>query len=456
MASTRQDSYSSSQRLQFENARRLDGFNQPDTFWDERHKFAKRSTTLLGEWNLQDKVGKQHWPVMSRYYDPLTMDAVQLSRLLANDTQFTVPTFPWFLEYMMVENGVSQIHQTSADDNHKRGIFSSAVRESPITIVHVAQERLYFKGDTISAVSVDSITWVSILQHFDVLPNFLELVHSNQGGSFSYTTYGRNEILSEDSSDSFREEDVTPEAFHVGYRVGSWGRPGYAIYARRDFHTNQVLVVLMGTTGSQRLSRLEHLFDPSWGIDLFHIVFELQSLALDTVEETRWKLDHKTQALESETGITIVHMHDVQPLNPEELRFNKSLHVIAEFAMFVAGGSARVRSNIIIMSEHMTEYEDICSKVPGAQTKLYEFKNLRSMCAYKISLAQHQHDQIQELRARLQSQLDIVKALVVQRDTLLKIDIASASKRDNEFMQSIAVVTLIFLPGTFVATFFSM
>ena len=177
---------------------------------------------------------------------------------------------------------------------------------------------------------------------------------------------------------------------------------------------------------------------------------------LDVVEETQWDLDYNTQALETGTGITATHMHDVQPLDPEELKFNKSLHIVAEFAMFISSGSVMIRSNFAAMAGHLIKYEEVCRSMTGFAVRSRGLENLQSGCALKVSLAELQHGHIEELRARLQAQLDITKALVVQRDTLVQIDIAQASKRDAEYMQGIAVVTMIFLPGTFVATFFSM
>jgi hypothetical protein len=103
--------------------------------------------------------------------------------------------------------------------------------------------------------------------------------------------------------------------------------------------------------------------------------------------------------------------------------------------MFVAGGSARLRSSFSAMLYHLSVYEKVCAIVSGCEVKRGVLDNLRSICATKLSLVQYQHDHIQELRQRLEAQLAITKTLVAQRDTLLQIDIAKASKRDNEFMQ---------------------
>lgn len=82
--------------------------------------------------------------------------------------------------------------------------------------------------------------------------------------------------------------------------------------------------------------------------------------------------------------------------------------------------------------------------------------NLRQSGTLLIELARSQHDQIKELQTRLRSQIDVTRTLMAQRDTQIQLDIAYSAKRDSELMRGIATITMIFLPATFVATFFSM
>jgi Mg2+ and Co2+ transporter CorA len=64
--------------------------------------------------------------------------------------------------------------------------------------------------------------------------------------------------------------------------------------------------------------------------------------------------------------------------------------------------------------------------------------------------------QINGLYARVAAQQDVTKTLIAQWDTQINIEIAKAAKRDSELMKGITVVTMVFLPATFMATFFSM
>ena len=66
-------------------------------------------------------------------------------------------------------------------------------------------------------------------------------------------------------------------------------------------------------------------------------------------------------------------------------------------------------------------------------------------------------------QARMSNQLTLILSLFSQEDQSIGIDIAKASKsialesrRDSSSMKTLAVVAMVFLPGTFIATFFAM
>jgi len=56
---------------------------------------------------------------------------------------------------------------------------------------------------------------------------------------------------------------------------------------------------------------------------------------------------------------------------------------------------------------------------------------------------------------RLNTQFNILYNLTTQRDSRLQLTIAEAAKRDSSTMRAISILTLVFLPATFVSTVFS-
>lgn len=127
----------------------------------------------------------------------------------------------------------------------------------------------------------------------------------------------------------------------------------------------------------------------------------------------------------------------------------------------------RVNANLKIMSSLIQDCKDLVSEandddfkktklVPISKWLLENLEKLRNECqGLLLEVACNQKI--------AQSQLEIVYNLVAQRDNkdnlkMAKIsaDIAAVTKDDSFAMRTIAVMSITFLPGTFVASFFSM
>ncbi|KIX95248.1 uncharacterized protein Z520_09165 [Fonsecaea multimorphosa CBS 102226] len=82
---------------------------------------------------------------------------------------------------------------------------------------------------------------------------------------------------------------------------------------------------------------------------------------------------------------------------------------------------------------------------------------------FRLGLLQNFGRRAKSLNERLSNEINLGLNLVVQRDTRktveiseMTVDISSAARSDSASMKTIAVVTLAFLPATFVCTIFSM
>ncbi|CAI6340158.1 unnamed protein product [Periconia digitata] len=62
----------------------------------------------------------------------------------------------------------------------------------------------------------------------------------------------------------------------------------------------------------------------------------------------------------------------------------------------------------------------------------------------------------QSLTERLRSEINLAFSLVAQRDSRVMVEIGQDSKSDNRNVRSIAIVGLIYLPGTFISGLFGM
>lgn len=202
-----------------------------------------------------------------------------------------------------------------------------------------------------------------------------------------------------------------------------------------------------------------------------------------TLEEHRRKLDGEVVSLESRTGMGVwyktteafsniseyeVLMHDLHDCNTYLIIFTNVLNFEIEFGSFCG--------RLFEVFEELRER--------NGDGKFHTDKardGFRQHLAYCMNDSRFRQNQTQSLRMRVQSQLDVVSfsladtcysihprnhstdynqmySLISQRDSRLNLSIAEDSKRlaeavqqDSRTMKTIALMTLIFLPGTLLA-----
>ena len=92
------------------------------------------------------------------------------------------------------------------------------------------------------------------------------------------------------------------------------------------------------------------------------------------------------------------------------------------------------------------------SAAPEAKARReYTTRLLEEHLAYLTSLEQGGLALIGDLKRRIQAQLTVAYNFNLQRDSRVNLEVAIGSKRDSSAMKIIAILTTIFLPGTYVA-----
>ncbi|QMW34944.1 hypothetical protein F9C07_2280560 [Aspergillus flavus] len=81
---------------------------------------------------------------------------------------------------------------------------------------------------------------------------------------------------------------------------------------------------------------------------------------------------------------------------------------------------------------------------------------IRELIEHNVCLAKSIEDHVLCLQARMELQLDVLYSFVAQSDNRLNARLAASTGRDSTSMKILAFITTIFLPGTFIATLFSM
>jgi len=239
-------------------------------------------------------------------------------------------------------------------------------------------------------------------------------------------------------------------------KIGNWQNFEQYVYARHDFHTGRNLVLVLGTNGQGCIQRLATQFQGQSQISLFSILLALTSSWSRQSEKYRWQLDYTTQEIEFQTGHSSFQSSHIEPLTPEELSLNKDISIISDSIQNTITGASNMANIFSFLSTQLQRYACISAglsehQVPG-QLKIHLCDAL-SQC---LSQTNAQITQMHGLKARVDAQWRVVSALIAQRDSQANINISKAAKEDNILMQRIAFVTMIFLPATFMATFFSM
>jgi hypothetical protein len=96
------------------------------------------------------------------------------------------------------------------------------------------------------------------------------------------------------------------------------------------------------------------------------------------------------------------------------------------------------------------------AKAGDIQTRSAALEAVEQETRFVLRLAMTAQSQIQHLHDRAQSQSTFLLNRMAQNEAAATSAIAADSKRDSTAVKIIAILTMLFLPGTFVATFFSM
>lgn len=385
------------------------------------------------------------------------MDPVDIGNLLYSETEYleTESAVEESLNSIDIADGTAMLTCAPL----ARVSLEERLKVSPDTrastkVFFIRQKRHYQHHNSSNKIYLDLHTWEDVLDRLAVVPSFLELLDDNNGGCSSHVSYCADHNAEGNCLSSCTTNSVS--AFHLGIKIGDWGNYEYAVYARHDFHTGHNLILTLGTNSKDHVRSLMSRLAAGIHLDMFQVLFYLASLWLSRVEKSRWQMDFATQDLEARTGFTSLQGFGVDPLPAEQLAFSRGLQVTADYLKNVAYGSARVGEAFLFLQDQLLKFAQLSVEAGHDQRSLRLTSQLQSALMRKRSLAQCQLHQIDRLYARVAAQQDVTKTLIAQRDTQINIEIAKAAKRDSELMKGITVVTMVFLPATFMATFFSM
>ncbi|KAI1176620.1 hypothetical protein F4777DRAFT_266407 [Nemania sp. FL0916] len=98
---------------------------------------------------------------------------------------------------------------------------------------------------------------------------------------------------------------------------------------------------------------------------------------------------------------------------------------------------------------------EILSEINDTGIVLKEARAMHSKLRYLAALAESVNRGTNGMKANAQADMSVLQSIISQVDNRLNARLAAASSRDSAAMKTLAFLTTLFLPGTFVATIFS-
>ncbi|KAF7511920.1 hypothetical protein GJ744_003153 [Endocarpon pusillum] len=110
-------------------------------------------------------------------------------------------------------------------------------------------------------------------------------------------------------------------AYHIWFKLGTWGNVEHFLYARYDYHTRSSIILDAGTNGELHAGKLIERLQGVPNIHIFNVILALLGL---------WQLDYATQAIESKTGYSSLVSPTMEPLAPHQLTLTKDIALAAD------------------------------------------------------------------------------------------------------------------------------
>ncbi|CZR56162.1 uncharacterized protein PAC_06050 [Phialocephala subalpina] len=146
--------------------------------------------------------------------------------------------------------------------------------------------------------------------------------------------------------------------------------------------------------------------------------------------------------------------------DPLKLDFVSTTRTLNFTARTLGVEKMRIQGTLLTLSNILQEVEHLQTLDPQEQ-KTYIW--MKETIAYHTNTAQNLSLRAEYEEKRVQTQLAVVYQFMSQKDSKVNIQLAETSaliaresKKDSSAMKAIAVLTMFFLPGTFLATIFAM
>ncbi|KAF2662093.1 hypothetical protein K491DRAFT_279713 [Lophiostoma macrostomum CBS 122681] len=306
---------------------------------------------------------------------------------------------------------------------------------SPRLHLIIGIEKEYSDSSVMIPLSKES--FLKIMEQFDLPYPYLQSLFTGTARSLRYA-----------------DSKAHPQRFV--YRTPISRSENWALSFSQDLRSGTVKGLLLGMREDEFETFQQYLIasrrDLRHSMCLPLILCEMQTTS-DTTEIKR----HSSSLFEIELQ-TQMHAYDfVGPLGfPQDLDYDKITRSLNGIISRLAFHQMRLETTL-----RSLEYIKGCeTNFRPAVTSGDEFVGITESLSDRIEQVSDENrvllEEVQCNQRIAQSQLDAVYNLVVQRDSRTSRDIAQAAKEDSAAMRTLALMSILFLPATFVSSFFSM
>ncbi|EPS45485.1 hypothetical protein H072_512 [Dactylellina haptotyla CBS 200.50] len=293
----------------------------------------------------------------------------------------------------------------------------------------------------------------SILELIGVPATYVRLFDDNNGVTTNYVS---------------RDSTGAPKTLYLFVKLPQTSILESAIFLRYDYKTRTTKCIVIGSHTDEILDILPGVLrsgssDDATAIPML-ILSTLTEIYSSLLDRNSSSLDRSLVRIELGSGITTHFNVGISKTSPEEYRdVMKIVHQLAvEFAQFEFYLGFQIKW-IKALKEHWGEFKVLLQLSTSAQnTAGQPIKGGNAQPLIEMSLdiltekAYNRLQQFKSLHSRLQIQERVLNSFITATDAFTTISLAHDAKANSDSMKTIAIVTILFLPGAYVSSIFGM
>jgi hypothetical protein len=398
--------------------------------------------SLQSKTSVNDSVESSFtYPYSCPYYDPIQISVRQTQEILENGLNYGGSSR---IDYLQVAEGSVQHGRVSIDatDKEARGYALEGVLPNSIRVFFLQSG---YGPKPYIALSKESFT--SLLDDNAIPPSFLAALTSQSGLFTSCTTHA--------------PDGPKASAFHVLIKVPLSPQIDGLLYFRHLFRSKSTTCIMSTPVRRDIQERLSEVYDrpgsnchvstePAPFPDPFAVLAIWLHQHSLKMEEEMAIVGEQVRRHEDMSGLALRLYKGAIPALPDEYaQLKRELHLT---------------EIVLIMFERTLVFQAELSEFLNSQHGRFREMLATGACSDSVSnsiqLSKLQACQrvlrIRCLGKRINVQVAVVAGALTANDANATIRIAEDTRRDSNSMKVIAALTMIFLPLTSVATFFSM